>query len=169
MGKYVCILLLLFFFTNAGAQCEYKNTAFKSGEVLTYNLYFNWQFIWITVGTATMEVEDATYKGKKVYKGSLITRGNKRADKYFVMRDTLLCYTTHELVPMYFRKGALEGKRYTVDQVWYTYNDGLPTLRQHYRNKDGEVRKKTYKSDECVYAMMKLFLRARSFNPKGWK
>ena len=29
------------------AQCSYKNTAFKSGEFLSYNLYYNWKFVWV--------------------------------------------------------------------------------------------------------------------------
>ena len=31
----------------AFAQCGIANTAFKSGESLTYDLYFNWKFIWM--------------------------------------------------------------------------------------------------------------------------
>ena len=33
----------------AFAQCGIENTAFKSGESLTYDLYFNWKFIWMKV------------------------------------------------------------------------------------------------------------------------
>ena len=29
----------------AVAQCGIENTAFKSGELLSYDLYFNWKFI----------------------------------------------------------------------------------------------------------------------------
>ncbi len=28
------------------------------------------------------------------------------------------------MAPMYFRKGAREGKRYTVDEVFYSYSGG---------------------------------------------
>lgn len=27
----------------AMAQCSFRNTAFKSGEFLSYNLYYNWK------------------------------------------------------------------------------------------------------------------------------
>ena len=39
-----CVLSLTAF-----AQCGIENTAFKSGESLTYDLYFNWKFIWMKV------------------------------------------------------------------------------------------------------------------------
>lgn len=42
----------------------------------------------------------------------LITRGSKKADKIFVMRDTLMAYTGLDLVPKYYVKKAFEGKTY---------------------------------------------------------
>lgn len=153
----------------ANAQCTMKNTAFQGGEYLTYNLYYNWKFIWVNAGTATMSVSNASYKGKSAYKGSLITRGNSKADKFFVMRDTLLCYTGQDLSPLYFRKGAKEGKRYTVDEVWYNYNGGGTSLTQHYRNKDGVLNKKTANVSGCVVDMMSAFLRTRNMSTAGWQ
>ena len=152
----------------ANAQCELNNTAFQGGEHLTYNLYFNWKFIWIKVGEAAMSVDNATYKGRSAYKGSLITRGNKKADRFFVMRDTLLCYTTKGLAPLYFRKGAREGKRYTIDEVWYHYGDSNVTITQHFTNNEGKLRTKKNTFNDCITDMMSMFLRARSLSDKGW-
>ena len=95
----------------ASAQCSFRNTAFKSGEFLTYNLYYNWKFVWVKAGTASMYIVESRYNGKKAYRASLITRGNEKVDNMFVLRDTLLCYNTLDLAPLYYRKGAREGKR----------------------------------------------------------
>ena len=52
--------LLLILFTiqcslfTAFAQCGIENTAFKSGEELDYDLYFNWKFVWVKVGSASI-------------------------------------------------------------------------------------------------------------------
>ena len=116
---------------SAQAQCQFRNTAFKSGEFLTYNLYYNWKFVWVKAGTASMSTVQSQYRGQQAWRSSLTTRGNRRVDDLFVLRDTLLCYTSTKLEPLYFRKGAHEGKRYTVDEVFYTYHNGLPHLRQH--------------------------------------
>lgn len=169
MKRLLSILLMELCTLIVCAQCDIKNTAFKGGEYLTYNLYFNWKFVWVKVGTATMQTDKATYKGKSAYKGSLITRSNSKADKFFVMRDTLLCYTSESLAPLYFRKGAREGKRYTVDEVWYDYGGSGTTLTQHYRNKNGELRKKKVVVQDCVTDMMSMFLRARNMSNAGWK
>ena len=51
--KHVRILFLviaaMLFSQKAMAQCTFRNTAFKSGEFLTYNLYYNWKFVWVKV------------------------------------------------------------------------------------------------------------------------
>ena len=97
------------FSLTAFAQCGIENTAFKSGESLTYDLYFNWKFIWMKVGTASMDTRTTTFEGKEAWKSYLITRGNEKLDKYFMMRDTLLSYCDKSLSPLYFRKGARGG------------------------------------------------------------
>ena len=160
---------LLFCVGNASAQCRFRNTAFKSGELLSYNLYFNWKFVWVKAGTASMHVVGSNYKGQQAYRASLSTKGNKKVDNFFLLRDTLLCYSTTDLAPLYYRKGAREGKRYTVDEVWYNYAGGKCHITQSRRFKDGTHRTKKFTSEECVHDMMNIFLRARSFDPANWK
>ena len=151
------------------AQCSFRNTAFKSGEFLTYNLYYNWQFVWVKAGTASMSTVQSQYRGRQAYRSSLTTRGNKRVDDMFVLRDTLLCYVTNQMEPLYFRKGAREGKRYTVDEVFFSYPDGRQHLRQHRQQNDGKHVWKKASYDDCVFDMLNIFLRARSFDPTNWK
>ena len=71
--------------------------------------------------------------------------------------------------PLYFRKGAREGKRYTVDEIFYTYPNGKCKLRQHRINNEGKHQWMENTYDDCSFDMMSIFLRARSFNPENWK
>ena len=87
-------------------QCGIENTAFNSGERLVYDLHFNWKFVWFKVGQATMNTDLTTFEGKKAWRSSLVTGGNKKLDKFFTMRDTLISYCSTDLSPLYFRKGA---------------------------------------------------------------
>lgn len=151
------------------AQCPLENTAFKGGEHLTYNLYYNWKFVWVKAGTASMSTVQSNYKGKTAWRASLITRGNDKVDQYFVLRDTLLSYSTLDLAPLYYKKAAREGKRYYIDEVFYDYAAGKTNARQHRKKADGnsDWLKKSY--NECVYDMLTMFVRARSFDPSNWK
>ena len=133
---------LSFLLAPASAQCPLPNTAFAPGENLDYQLYFNWKFIWLKAGTANLRIDGGRYGGQDIYRAHLLTRGNKRTDRFFMMRDTITSYLTHDLVPLYYRKGALEGKRHNIDEVWYSYPDGHTHLRQRYVDyKDVEFKK----------------------------
>lgn len=169
MRRKIFTLFLFFAVIGTSAQCTFRNTAFKSGEFLSYNLYYNWKFIWVKAGTASMYTVGTSYKGVPAYRSSLITRGNDRADEFFVMRDTLLAYSTTDMAPLYYRKGAREGKRYTVDEVFYSYPDGKCSVRQHRLKHTGEHVWKKNTFDECVFDMLNMFMRARSFKPDKWK
>ncbi len=155
--------------TPAKAQCGIENYAFQNGEFLAYDLYFNWKFIWLKVGNASMSTVKSVYKGQPAYRTSLITRGNDKLDGVFVMRDTLLCYCNEELSPLYHRKGSLEGKRYYVDELWYTYPNNNCHIKMHRIDADGEVHWKDKEYKDCVYDMMSIFLRARNFDASKMK
>src|SRR5574344_1575397 len=162
-------VLLLMVSTTVSAQCTFRNTAFKSGEFLTYNLYYNWKFVWVKAGTASMSIVQSTRHGKPAYRTSLVTRGNHKVDDFFVLRDTLLSYTGTDMSPMYFRKGAREGKRYTVDEDFYSYSGGKCHVKMHRQRNDGSHSWKKVSYDDCVFDMLNIFLRARSFDPANWK
>ena len=77
MKKILLTLCIAFGMSlTANAQCGIENTAFKSGESLEYDLYFNWQFIWVKVGSAQMDTKMTKFEGKDAWKSYLITRGN---------------------------------------------------------------------------------------------
>lgn len=165
------LLFCLFTFLplTASAQCGIENNAFKSGEELAYDLYFNWKFIWVKVGTAEMDTKMAKFEGKDAWKSYLITRGNPKLDKFFVMRDTLLSYCNPDLSPLYFRKGAKEGDSYYVDEIWYSYPHGNCQLKKHRITSSGEHLWKTTTYKSCIYDMMSIFLRARNFDASKMK
>lgn len=163
------IAIFLSMATVSMAQCPMKNEAFGDNEKLEYNLYFNWQFVWIKVGTATMHTKAVTYRNRPSYQSSLITRTSQRADKFFRMRDTLMVYATRDLVPLYYKKIAREGKRYYVDEVAYSYPDGKCGVSIRNRHNDGSVTKKQYVYDHCVYDMLNIFLCARNYDATNWK
>lgn len=154
---------------SAKAQCSSTNTSFQSGETLMYDLYFNWKFVWVKVGTASMNITRSVYNGQPAYRSYLITRGSKRADKFFVMRDTLIAYTGLDLVPHRYYKNALEGKNYYKDDVWYSYPNGQCQVKMRHQRNYGEPKEKTFSSKYCVYDMISMLMRARSFDPANFK
>ncbi len=169
MKKAAAVLLAALAALPAQAQCPAKNEAFNSGETLLYDLYFNWKFLWLKAGTASLSISGTTYQGSDAYRTRLITRGSKKADRFFVMRDTILSYATRSLVPLYYSKAAEEGSAYRTDNVWYSYDSGICHVRQRHRNRRGAVSVKDESHDDCIYDMLSIMLKARSMNISDMK
>lgn len=166
----IFVLLALGFVTlPANAQCSSSNSAFKSGETLIYDLYFNWKFVWMKVGTASMNTTQTTYQGHPAYRSYLITRGSKRADKIFVMRDTLMAYTGLDLVPKYYAKKAFEGDTYRKNEVWYSYPKGQCSVKMRYQRDKKPATHNEHTSKYCAFDMISMMMRARSFSAEKMK
>lgn len=166
----VCALTALTYVPlQASAQCSADNSAFKSGETLQYELFFNWKFVWIKVGSATWNVTQTTYGGRQAFCTTLTTRTSQRADKFFMMRDRLTSYCALNLVPLYYQKDANEGGTFRQEKVWYTYPNGQCSLKTWYRRNQNEPSEQTYSSRYCCFDMLSMMLRARSFDPSNYK
>lgn len=169
--KVLCVFVILFlsFWAPAQAQCTAKNDAFKSGEHVMYDLYFNWKFIWKKVGIASLTTNSTTHQSRPAYRFNLLSVGSKKTDFFFKMRDTLTCLVTEKLEPIYFRKGAEEGDRYTVDEAWFSYRNGVSYVKQKRTWKDGDVNEMEYSDSRCIYDMLSILAQARSFDPNDYK
>lgn len=163
-----CLLMTMFTGTVVKAQCGAYNDAIKPGEELTYELKFNWKFIWINAGWAKMTVDTVDYNGRTCLQTDLESYTNKRIDFFFRMHDTLTCITSEDLVPLYFRKGAAEGKRYSVDDVKFSYRNGKCIVDQ-YRTVNSEKKRENYQElPVCVYDMLSILLQARSYDASDY-
>lgn len=166
--KLLVSLCLLIGGVAAYAQCGTENHAIQPGETLSYELKFNWKFIWINAGWAKMTVNNTVYQGEPCLKTDLQSYTNKKIDFFFKMRDTLTCITSQQLEPLYFRKGAEEGKRYTVDEVKFSYKDGKCIVDQQ-RTLYGNTDKHYDEVSVCVYDMLSILLQARSYDPTDYR
>ena len=88
---------------------------------------------------------------------------------FFKMRDTLTCVIGEKLEPRYFRKGAEEGKRYTVDEAWFSYKDGLCLVNQKRTYRDGAFDESEASDSRCIYDMLSILAQARSYDPADYK
>jgi len=145
-------------------------TAFQTGEVLQYNLFYNWKFVWVKAGSATMSITRTNYGNTPAFRSRLIMRGNSEADGFFVLRDTLCSHvTTDNLQPLHYVKNDIEGSKQRRREVWYLYQDHNCHVRQIYTNYDGRVDRKDEVSSQQVYDMLSILLKARTYDPTSWK
>lgn len=170
MKRLITLLLALLCASAVSfAQQTSNNTAFKNGETVKYVLKFNWGPVWMDVGTAYWNVAASNYSGQQGHKVTLRTNTNQRADKYFILRDTMTTYVNTKLVPLYFDKRGREGKRYKRDWVKYSYNGGKSNVSTWHRTDNSTPKTSNYSSTTCAYDMVSMMLRARSMDPSKWQ
>ena len=169
----LCAMIAMASMTGTGkavAQCAAKNDAFQSGEQVRYDLLFNWKFLWVDVGIASLTTYSTTYQHEPAYRINLLALSDRRVDNFFKMRDTLTCYITQKLEPRYFRKAAEEGKRYSIDEAWFSYKDGVSTCKQKRTfPREGEVFKDVATDSLCIFDMLSILAQARSYDPNDYK
>ena len=85
------------------------------------------------------------------------------------MRDTLMAYTSLDLVPQYYVKKALEGGTYRRNEVWYSYPNGQCSVKMRYQKNTQPAIKSSHTSKYCSYDMISMLQKARSFDATGWK
>lgn len=149
------------------AQRIKQTPAFRSGETLKCNFYFNWKFIWVKAGGASLIIRDTIFNGQKAQYMSLLSSTNSTADAFFRMRDTLTTIFTPDLRPLYYRKASAEGKRYYLNQVWYSYpkdENGKVKVSQYFRRDQEPPQYKEEFVDGQVYDMMSLLAYARTLD-----
>ncbi|MBR1940109.1 MAG: DUF3108 domain-containing protein [Bacteroidaceae bacterium] len=167
--QFVITTLCLLITGSAWAQCGVENTAFQAGENISYELYFNWGILAKKVGTASFRVSSTTYDSKPAYRMELLANTNSLADSFFKMRDTLTSIVSQRLEPLYYRKGAEEESRYTVEEARYSYNGGTASVKQS-RYKRGSGTIYSEKTDSrCIFDMVSIMGWARSLNTSNLK
>lgn len=156
------VLLLAVFSLPLHAQCGVENTAFNAGEQVSYELYFNWGIIAKKVGTASFSISSTTYNGKSGYRMELLANTNKTADSIFKMRDTLTSIVSLRLEPLYYRKGAEESDRYTVEEARYSYSGGVASVKQSRYKRDSGTIYSEKTDSRCIFDMVSIMGWARS-------
>jgi hypothetical protein len=88
MTRRVIFLSLFLHCFSVRSQCAFPVHAFKSGEVLNFNVSYNWGLIWLESATATFKVESAVQGGKKAYRFTGTGSTYPKHDWFFKVRDT---------------------------------------------------------------------------------
>lgn len=163
------LMALVVMTLQAQAQAPVNNTAFSNGEVLKYTLRFSVGPAWTNVGTAEWRVASGSYNGQTGHKVTVRTMTNSKADKFFVLRDTMVTYVNTKLVPLYFDKRGREGQRYKRDWVKYSYSGGKCHVNSWHRTDQNTPKTCNYNSTTCAYDMVSMMIRARSMDASKWQ
>jgi Protein of unknown function (DUF3108) len=134
--------------------CGITNTAFMSGEQITFHVYYSVIGTYLHAGTAIFTCVNEKYNGKNTYHIEGIGNSNAKYDFIFKVRDKYESWLdTSSFLPLKFNRKVQEGKYKKTETI--TFN--------HDANKATSLNK-TYTIPKCVQDVLSATYYARNID-----
>lgn len=165
--KIILLIILTLFLTrfsgNSQTDCEVDEINFLPGEILSYQVSYNWFLIWTEVGEVIMSVDKAKIGNKSCYHLSGNGRTYSGWDIFFKVRDMYESWVNPQtLKPLYFKRKVREGG-YEID-INYLFNRKKKyALSSYVVNKKPEE-KDTIAITDCTFDVMSVLYYARTLD-----
>lgn len=159
-------IFLLFFLIISPAlkgQCIDKNFSFTSGEVLKYDVKYNWGFIWLDAGRVEFSVSSKLYKGNSVYHLKGIGHSLPKHDWIYKVRDSYQSYMDkNTLLPLWYERDTYEGGHEVHNQFYF--DQARKMVYTETKNSDKPFERDTLELPPCTYDVMSLIYYSRNIN-----
>lgn len=170
--KHIRLFLLSLFTLIWGqthAQCRITNTAFQSGELLKYDMYYKYGIINAKSGSGTLTTTLANYNGNRVYKTTLLANTSGTVGSLYTVHDTLTGYVDANIVPLYFEKQTFEGGDSSSEKQTYSYQSGKVNVRAIRYWKGRLAFDETVSTDQCAYDYISIINYCRNLDYSAMK
>lgn len=143
-----------------------RNLIFQHGEKVSYEIYYQWGFVWVDAGKVTFSISE-----KKDENGLSMTEflgeGNTlpKWDWMYHVKDVYksLVHTDQNLSPIHFEREVLEGGTFIHNQ--YTFDVEKESVYSKTKNKSkSEFKLDTLDYQSGVYDVTSMIYRARQFD-----
>jgi len=149
----VAITLILLGTFASNSQCFKYNTAFQAGERLTYNVMYNWGFIWIGAGDVIFSVRETNFRNRPVYFLEAQGTSYPSYDWFFKVRDSFQAYLDKEtLRPVWHLRNTSEGDFNTYEEYHFDYEQDV--IYSATQNTKEPYRKDTLKVVKCAFDLL---------------
>lgn len=165
MNTSLKYLIFLLFPVLCQAQLAVKNTTFKHGELLVYDVYYNWGLLWVSAGKANFSVSEQDYKGLPSYKFFVSGVSSKTFDTFYSVRDTFMSIAhQNTLLPLYYKRVTRENTYWAQDEYHFTETGSQTTLITDCRKRDIKRNIDTLSFNSTVTDLITLLYRLRNLN-----
>jgi hypothetical protein len=108
-----------------GDACSMPNTTFQNGEEITYKIYYNWNFVWLTAGEVTFKVWD---EGTQ-YHYQAIGKTYSSYEWFFTVNDQYDSWVDkNTLLPNYSERSVEEGKYHIFEKIAFNQTSKKTTV-----------------------------------------
>ena len=143
-----------------GDYCHTTNTAFQVGERLTYKIYYNWNFVWLSAGEVTFEVLDADDQ----YHFRVVGKTYDSYSWFFEVEDYFNTWVQKSgLLPVRAIKSIREGKYRLYDDLTF-YQDSHRIYNERGKAEDDIRERRHFDVDGCMHDMVSILYYCRNID-----
>ncbi len=160
------LAILLFFFLQAPLLAKKKHLApvnypYQSGEILEYQAYYNWGFLWLDAARVYFSVRDSVINKNPVFLFESNGSSLKEYDWFFKVRNFYNSAADKEtLAPVYFSRKTLEGESKAEEH--YQFDQNLKKVYIASENSDQPFTLDTITADHTTYDLLTAIYFART-------
>ncbi|MCB0520219.1 MAG: DUF3108 domain-containing protein [Lewinellaceae bacterium] len=138
--------------------CNTSNFAFQAGEELTYKVYYNWNFVWLSAAEITFRVIDDDDQ----YHYQVVGETYHTYDWFFKVRDYYDTWVQKDnLLPIMSIRNIEEGKYRLYDYL--NFDQSRKTCYNERGKAKNDIReRKSYTLDGCMHDMLSILYFARN-------
>lgn len=138
--------------------CETENTSFQIGEELTYKIYYNWNFVWLSAGEVTFKVFDEG----DTYHYQAIGKTYPSYEWFFKVKDEYNSWVNKkDLLPVRAERSVHEGKYKLYERISFNQKDQTSTVWRAATK--GMIETKTsHTIDNCVHDILSILYNMRN-------
>lgn len=161
-------ILVLLFSLNLFGQCNLSGTSFKTGEVIEYEVYYNWGFIWMNAGWVRFQVKDSVFNGQKTILFDSYGSSHTSYDWLYKVRDQYYSHVSADnQKPLFFHRKNYEGGFELENK--YVFNWTNSVIYSETENSDRPYSKDTISIDSCTFDVLSLVYYTRNLDFKAMK
>jgi len=159
--KYVFIFFTFLLLKNTFSQCFDTTKFYLPGEKLTYEVAYNWGFIWVDAGEVYFKVDTTTEQKQACYFFDSYGESYRFYDWVFKVRDRFQSVATQKtLQPVWFLRNTYEGGSTVNNRYEYFPEEGhINTQIQH---NEKTVRYDALPYKDCSFDVLSAIYYARS-------
>lgn len=142
----------------ADASCRTTNNAFKDGEILTFKIYYNWNFVWLAAGEVTFKVSEEGNQYHYQARGKTY----KSYEWFFTVRDEYDSWADKTtLLPNYSERSVNEGDYHIFEKI--AFNQSTHKMNVWRADKRGAAETKTeHAVTDCVHDVLSILYNLRN-------
>lgn len=139
--------------------CSVDNRAFRDGERITYKLYYNWNFVWLSAGEVTFSVNEL----EDQYHLRAVGKTYRSYEWFFKVRDYYDSYVNKStLLPEVSIRDIEEGKYRLYDRVTFNQEAGMAYSLRGKSKATAEM--SNYQIENCMHDVLSMVYYLRNLD-----